>query len=91
MTSTRVFNMESKQLIKIFSRIFSTDADEMTDHLNNNGEVSQTIRHYYSRSNSSFKPKDNSTLTLKEVDTFLDKLTEITKEQDQVNIFVFLK
>lgn len=86
MTSTRVFNMESKQLIKIFSRIFSTDADDMTDHLNNNGEISLTIRHYFSRSNSSIKPKDKSTLTINEVDSFLDKLTEITKEQDQVEI-----
>jgi DNA ligase-3 len=79
--NNRVFNFQSKQLVKLFSRVFSVDLDEMNDHLNK-GDVSLTVRHYFSKSNG-VKPSDNSTLNIFQVDSFLDKLTEITKEQDQ--------
>jgi DNA ligase 3 len=81
--------MESKQLVKIFSQIFQTDLTDMTDHLNK-GDVSLTCRHFFSRSNG-VKPRDKSTLNLNEVDTFLDKLTAITKEHDQVYNYFYLK
>ncbi len=32
--TNRVYNLNSKQLVKLFSRIFGTDQDEMIDHLN---------------------------------------------------------
>ena len=37
--STRVFNLNSKQLVKLFSKIFSADLDEMTDHLNKGANI----------------------------------------------------
>jgi DNA ligase-3 len=80
----RVYNLNSKQLVKLFSRIFDVDLDDMTDHLNQ-GDVAQTIREYFAKSEN-VKPAKTSTLTLNEVDDYLDKLTKITKEQDQYNL-----
>lgn len=82
MTSNRVFNLNSKQLVKLYSKIFDADLDEMSDHLNK-GDISITCKHFFSKSND-IKPAAKSTLTLSQVDAFLDKLTEITKENDQL-------
>lgn len=102
--SKRVYNLNSKQLIKLFSKIFDTDHDDMMDHLNKGkhhlivklywikliikqliGDVSDTIRHYFSKSNT-FKPKTESTLSLDDIDSYLDKLTHVTKENDQLKL-----
>lgn len=82
--STRVFNLSGKQLTKVFSKIFDVDHDEMLDHLNK-GDVSETCRHYFKKS-TSIKPKDTSTLNLYQIDNYLDRLTNISKETDQVKL-----
>lgn len=79
--TNRVYNLNSKQLIKLFSKIFMANLDEMSDHLNK-GDVSETIRHYFARSNN-IRPANKSSLTLKQVDDYLDELTKVTKENDQ--------
>jgi DNA ligase-3 len=81
-STNRVYNLNSKQLVKLFSKIFATDQDEMLDHLNK-GDVADTIRHYFSKSNK-VKPSSESTLTLDDIDSYLEKLTEVTKENDQL-------
>lgn len=83
--SNRVYNLNSIQITKLFSRIFDTDLDEMNDHLNQ-GDVAETCRYYFGKSESNVKPQKESKLTLKQVDAFLDKLTEITKENDQAKL-----
>ena len=80
-TDNRVYNLNSKQLIKICSRIFSTDLDEMSDHLNK-GDVSETCRHYFARFED-VSPLKVSKLTLSQVDDFLDKLVTVTRESEQ--------
>lgn len=40
----RVYNLREKQLVKLLSRHFNTDAQEMTDHLNQCGDISATIK-----------------------------------------------
>lgn len=82
--SNRVYNLNSKQLIKLFSRIFGTDLEEMNDHLNK-GDVSDTCRYYFSKSNK-IKPASESKLTLDDVDSYLDKLSQLTKENDQLKL-----
>jgi DNA ligase-3 len=81
--STRVFNLNSKQLIKLFSKIFNVDLEEMSDHLNK-GDASETCSHYFNKSNTAIKPCLHSTLNLKQVDSYLDKLTQLTKENEQM-------
>jgi len=80
--STRVFNLSGKQLVKLFSRIFSVDHDEMLDHLNQ-GDISETVRFFFNQSEG-VAPKSKSTLTIFQADAYLDKLTTITKEADQL-------
>lgn len=74
--------MDSKQLVKVFSQIFGTDFDEMSEHLNK-GDVSETVKYYFKRSNGP-KSAAGSSLTCAEVDAYLDELTGLTKESEQV-------
>ncbi|KAJ8675320.1 hypothetical protein QAD02_011106, partial [Eretmocerus hayati] len=50
------------------------------------GDVAQTIKIFFDRS-SSVKPCQTSELTLQEVDEFLDKLSTLTKEDEQTQHF----
>lgn len=77
----RVFNLDSKQLVKIYSQLFDTDLDEMNDHLNK-GDVSETVRHYFKKSDG-VKPASDSSLTCAEIDSYLDDLSKLSKESDQ--------
>lgn len=82
--TNRVFNLNSKQLVKLFSKIFDCDFDEMSAHLNQ-GDVSETCRSFFAKSNK-IKPAEKSTLTIQQVDNYLDELTKVTKENDQLNL-----
>ncbi|CAG2221094.1 LIG3 [Mytilus edulis] len=62
----RVYNVKSKQLVKLFSQIFNTSLEEMVEDLN--------------------QPQKKSTLSLKEVDEYLEDLSNVTKEDDQLRI-----
>ncbi len=86
--NNRVYNLDSKNMVKLFSRVFATDLDEMTDHLNK-GDVSETCRHFFGQSEDP-RPLKASQLTLSEVDAFLDKLTTVTKDDDQVRVLTSL-
>lgn len=81
----RVYNLRSKQLIKLFSRMFHTKQEPMLDHLKN-GDVSETIHLFFEQSNV-IKPTKKSTLTLTDVDEFLQTLSTLTKEDDQIQHF----
>ena len=85
-TSDRSYRLDRPRLINLCSQIFSTSADEMTKHWDKNGNFTQMIRYYFSNSKSTIQSKKKSTLTLKDVDNFLDKLATLSKTQDQVDI-----
>lgn len=65
----------------MYSTVFNVDLDDMMEHLNK-GDVSETIRHYFKRSNG-VKPVEKSVLNLGEVDGYLDELAKLTKENEQ--------
>lgn len=50
------------------------------------GDVSETIRKYFELSRT-VRPKDESKVTMYDVDEFLDKLTRVTREDDQIDCF----
>ncbi|XP_054263883.1 DNA ligase 3 isoform X2 [Macrosteles quadrilineatus] len=81
----RVYNLQSKQIIKLFSRIFGTDQDEMLEDLEQ-GDVAETIRVFFEQSKLAI-PAKKSLLTLPDVDVFLEKLSKLTKEEEQINHF----
>ncbi|XP_032516287.2 DNA ligase 3 [Danaus plexippus] len=83
--SKRVYNLKSKQLIKLFARIFNTDHDDMLTHLEN-GDVADTLQHFFQKSNTC-KPATQSSLTLQIVDDFLHELSKLTKEEEQIYHF----
>lgn len=80
--------MQSKQLVKLFSKIFSLRLSEIQEDLKE-GDVSETVAKFFERSKA-IKPATESTLTMFEVDEFLEKLTEITMEDPQVEHFTEL-
>ncbi|XP_074625585.1 DNA ligase 3-like isoform X2 [Acropora palmata] len=63
----RVYNLQNKQLIKLFSQ----------------GDVSETIFSFFENS-TVMKPVKKSLISLQEIDLFLDKLKNFTKEDDQL-------
>ncbi|KAG5892484.1 hypothetical protein JTB14_015394 [Gonioctena quinquepunctata] len=81
----RVYNLQSKQLIKLFGRIFVADQNEMLEHLEQ-GDIGETIQKYFEKSYKT-KPAKKSLLRVKEVDNFLNRLSKLTKEEDQVDHF----
>ncbi|XP_068946031.1 DNA ligase 3 [Petaurus breviceps papuanus] len=79
-----VYNLNDKQIVKLFSRIFNCSQDDMIRDLEQ-GDVSETVRVFFEQSRS-FPPAAKSLLTLQEVDEFLLRLSKLTKEDDQQNV-----
>ena len=77
----RVYNMQSKQMVKVFSRIFGTSEEEMIEDLEQ-GDVAETIGKFYERSKTLTPPK-KSDLSVHHVDKFLDELAKVSKEEEQ--------
>eukprot|EP00111_Clytia_hemisphaerica_P017265 TCONS_00051106-protein len=46
----RIYNVKDKQLLKYFSQIFKTDLKSMTEHLEKQGVVSDTVMDFFSKS-----------------------------------------
>ncbi|XP_004684961.1 PREDICTED: DNA ligase 3 [Condylura cristata] len=76
-----VYNLNDKQIVKLFSRIFNCNPDDMARDLEQ-GDVSETIRVFFEQSKS-FPPAAKSLLTIQEVDEFLLQLSTLTKEDEQ--------
>ncbi|XP_033704390.1 DNA ligase 3 isoform X6 [Tursiops truncatus] len=76
-----VYNLNDKQIVKLFSRIFNCNSDDMARDLEQ-GDVSETIRVFFEESKS-FPPAAKSLLTIQEVDEFLLRLSKLTKEDEQ--------
>ncbi|XP_056100252.1 DNA ligase 3 isoform X2 [Rhinichthys klamathensis goyatoka] len=76
-----VYNLNDKQIVKLFSRILNCSQDEMVQDLEQ-GDVSETVRMFFEDSKS-FPPAAKSLLTIQEVDASLCRLAQLTKEDDQ--------
>ncbi|XP_023309068.2 DNA ligase 3 [Lucilia cuprina] len=83
--SQRVYNLQNKQMVKLFSRLFNSDAHEMQLDLEQEGDVSETLRKFF-ESSTKLKPQKNSSLYLQEVEEFLQKLEQRTKEDEQTEL-----
>ncbi|EFA78161.1 BRCT domain-containing protein [Heterostelium album PN500] len=84
----RVFRIKDKQMVKILAEVWNEDLDEMIADLDK-GDVTETAYKFYQRQENI---PTKSTLTLGQVDEFLDVLTTISKFDDQVKaISKFLK
>lgn len=81
----RVYNIQDKQIVKLFSRIFSLKHDDLLQDLHA-GDVSETIASFFKKSKA-VKPVNESLLTLTDIDDFLEKLVPKTREEEQVQHF----
>ncbi|VDP82627.1 unnamed protein product [Echinostoma caproni] len=63
--SKLVYNLKDKQLINVFSQIFITDKEEMSEDLETAEDAATTIGKFFENSDT-VKPASKSTLTLKE-------------------------
>uniref|UniRef100_A0A672M7T5 DNA ligase 3-like n=1 Tax=Sinocyclocheilus grahami TaxID=75366 RepID=A0A672M7T5_SINGR len=86
-----VYNLNDKQIVKLFSRILNCSQDEMVQDLEQ-GDVSETVRMFF-EDGKSFPPAAKSLLTVQEVDASLSRLSQLSNKaafQDaQVGLFVF--
>ncbi|KAL7641288.1 UNVERIFIED_CONTAM: hypothetical protein RMT77_008426 [Armadillidium vulgare] len=80
----RVYNLQSKQLTKVFSEIFNVSQEEMLEDLEK-GDIAETVRVYF-ESSKYLPPVKKSVLTLQEVDSFLEELEGQTTEEAQASI-----
>ncbi|XP_055938464.1 DNA ligase 3-like isoform X2 [Argiope bruennichi] len=84
----RVYNLQTTQILKIFSKIFQASKEEMVDDLQEGvgeGDVSETVKIFFEQSKS-FKPQEQSTLYLQDVDKYLEELSKTGQEVEQTNI-----
>ncbi|KAJ6638894.1 DNA ligase 3 [Pseudolycoriella hygida] len=81
----QIYNLQSKQLIKLFSKLFNVSQSDMATDLER-GDVSETIRAYFEKSKA-IKPANKSSLTINDVDEFLYKLSKLSKEEEQIEHF----
>lgn len=86
MTEKRVYNLQSKQLVKLMARIFGVSHQEMISDLEL-GDVSETVQKFFHQSRSTFRPAATSTLYLQDVEEFLKKLSFVSKEEEQTELF----
>lgn len=81
----RVYNLQDKQIVKLFSKIFGLKHEDLLKDLYA-GDVSETISKFF-ESSRLVKPADKSSMTVMEVDNFLDELSTRTLENEQIEIF----
>jgi len=77
----RVYNMQNKQIVKIFSRVFDTYEEEMLEDLEQ-GDVAQTISTFFIKSRK-LEPLKESIMSIQEVNQFLEILSGFSREEDQ--------
>ncbi|XP_063975698.1 DNA ligase 3 [Diachasmimorpha longicaudata] len=86
MAGRRIYNLQSKQLIKLFARILRQDEEQMLEDLEQ-GDVADTISTFF-ESSTAIQRGTKSLLTLQEVNQFLEQLAKMTREEDQVSHFL---
>ncbi|EDW14658.2 DNA ligase 3 [Drosophila mojavensis] len=84
-STQRVYNLQNKALLKLFARIFHVDQQEMHLDLEQDGDISETLRKHFATS-SKLKPQTQSKLYLHEVEKMLCQLEQRTKEDEQTEV-----
>eukprot|EP01112_Ceratiomyxa_fruticulosa_P000135 TRINITY_DN10155_c0_g2_i1.p1 TRINITY_DN10155_c0_g2~~TRINITY_DN10155_c0_g2_i1.p1 ORF type:complete len:958 (-),score=247.00 TRINITY_DN10155_c0_g2_i1:54-2888(-) len=87
----RVFNIKDKTMVKLM-HMYLCEGDkkpkaslsDMINHLDEGGDYSETCRKYFEEYG---KPCEKSTITLAQVDEFLDSITKVRAEVDQLKVF----
>ncbi|XP_052819765.1 DNA ligase 3-like [Mya arenaria] len=79
-----VYNLNNKQLVKLYSQIFHTSQKAMLEDLEQ-GDVAETVKMFFEKS-TALPPQKKCTLTLQEVDKYLGELSTMTKEDDQEKV-----
>lgn len=82
----RIYNLQSKQLIKLFARLLLQDEDAMLEHLEQ-GDVAETISVFFEKSVAVSPCATKSVLTIQDVDLFLERLSHLTREEEQTQHF----
>ncbi len=77
----RIYNIQSKQIIKIFSRIFGASEEKMLEDLEA-GDVAETVAKFFD-GNKKVDIASKAALTVHDVDEFLDNMTGLTREDEQ--------
>ena len=69
----RVYNIHNKQLLKVFALVLNCDQDQMSDHLDQSGDISLTIEHFFLNAKSDIEPiaEISASLTIVDIDKFL--------------------
>ena len=80
----RVYHLADKSLIKVIAGTLGEDEASLVSKLLKSGDASKTASQAWSQRDD--VPK-KSTLTLSQVDEFLDSLVAVTKKADQVQLF----
>ncbi|EPB73033.1 ATP-dependent DNA ligase domain protein [Ancylostoma ceylanicum] len=83
----RVYNIKEKQMIKHFASIYDLPAEDLLNEYKNSGDVSKTIREAVEKNNLSRVTKGN--WSIEKVDRWLTKLTEFTKDDEQISHLKF--
>ncbi|TGZ62268.1 hypothetical protein CRM22_007536 [Opisthorchis felineus] len=78
-----VYKLKDKQLINLFSQLFEADKDAMLKHLEQAEDAATTIGTFFAKSDA-ISPASNSSLSLTEVDRFLQDLASATKDVDRL-------
>lgn len=81
----RVYNVNSKQLFKFFGQLFGVEQSDMLADFDSKGDAAETVKTFFDSSNG-LKPQTKCTLTLQEVDAYLEDLSKLTKEEDQMRL-----
>lgn len=81
----RVYNLKDAQISKIFVQVLGVDQEEFVNHARM-GDVSITCGYFFEKSTKIF-PLQKSTLTIQQVDGFLDRLSTITNQCDHIDFF----
>lgn len=77
--------VQNKQLIKIFSELFDVDFKEISD-VSRGNDVSQAIKYYF-ENNDEYFPADFSSLTVREVNNFLEEIYNSTGHALRLELF----
>ena len=81
----RIYNIKSKQLVKLFGQLLEESVEDMTKHLDMSGDVAGTIAKFYGGGDRS-PANRSSKITLREVDEILATLEGKTKKTEQLSI-----
>ncbi|AYC44686.1 DNA ligase-like protein [Moosepox virus GoldyGopher14] len=89
MVNKRIYRLNDIQIIKLFSKIFNHDIKDMLNDLEK-GYVADTVKTFFETSKTNIIPINRSILLLEDVDNFLQHLSTLTKENDQINFLNML-